>query len=230
MKVYSIGRDTGCDIIVNDRSDVISRRHALISVANNGKITITDTSYNGTYVNGIRISPNVAVPVTRKDSVSFAHVAKLDWKVIPQPPLIRWGLPAALAVVVLIVVAICFVMCGGKSEVTVSPTPIEAKDSTSATPKSNGDKAVSDKTEKNKSETKQKNESKNEQQSKSKAKSDVKERSKKAVEHKNAKSEKEKATNNKKQTEADKKATIKVNNKTNEANKTPSEPKLQRVR
>lgn len=112
MKVYSIGRDTECDIVINDSSDVISRRHAVISVANNGKLTITDTSFNGTYVNGIRISPNVPVPVTRKDSVTFAHVAKLDWKLIPKPVLMRWLLPggvaAGIVVVASVVCAICF--------------------------------------------------------------------------------------------------------------------------
>ena len=112
MKVYSIGRDTECDIVINDSSDVISRRHAVISVANNGKLTITDTSFNGTYVNGIRISPNVPVPVTRKDSVTFAHVAKLDWKLITKPVLMRWLLPggvaAGIVVVASVVCAICF--------------------------------------------------------------------------------------------------------------------------
>lgn len=84
MKSYSIGRDMGCDIVMNDNTDVISRRHAVLTVSSSGKMTITDQSSNGTYVNGIKISPNVAVPVTRKDSVSFAHVATLDWNMIPK--------------------------------------------------------------------------------------------------------------------------------------------------
>lgn len=117
MKVYSIGRDTECDIVINDSSDVISRRHAVISVANNGKLTITDTSFNGTYVNGIRISPNVPVPVTRKDSVTFAHVAKLDWKLIPKPVLMRWLLPGGVATGIVVVASVVCAVCfsGGKS-------------------------------------------------------------------------------------------------------------------
>lgn len=111
MKVYSIGRDTECDIVINDSSDVISRRHAVISVANNGKLTITDTSFNGTYVNGIRISPNVPVPVTRKDSVTFAHVAKLDWKLIPKPILMRWLLPGGVAVGIVVVASVVCAIC-----------------------------------------------------------------------------------------------------------------------
>ena len=46
-------------------------------------MTIVDQSTNGTYINGIKISPNVPVPVTRKDTISFAHVAKLDWGQVP---------------------------------------------------------------------------------------------------------------------------------------------------
>ena len=85
MKVYSIGREEGCDIVINDNSDATSRRHATLTVMPSGKMTITDQSRNGTYVNGIKISPNVAVPVTRKDNVSFAHVYRLDWNQIPKP-------------------------------------------------------------------------------------------------------------------------------------------------
>lgn len=84
MKTYSIGRDLNCDIVINDSTDVISRRHALLNVTPSGKMTLIDQSGNGTYVNGIRISPNVPVPVTRKDIISFAHVAKLDWKQVPK--------------------------------------------------------------------------------------------------------------------------------------------------
>lgn len=83
MKVYSIGREIGCDIIINDSTDVISRRHAILNVSPSGKMTIVDQSHNGTYVNGIRISQNVPVPVTRKDNISFAHIARLDWNQVP---------------------------------------------------------------------------------------------------------------------------------------------------
>ena len=88
MKTYTIGRDLGCDIVINDNTDVVSRRHAVLNVGSGGKMTITDLSSNGTYVNGIKIAPNVPFTVTRKDSVSFAHVANLDWDVIPKSR--RW--------------------------------------------------------------------------------------------------------------------------------------------
>ena len=103
MKVYSIGRESGCDIVINDNTDVISRRHAVLNVSPSGKMTIVDQSQNGTYVNGIRISRNVPVPVTRKDNISFAHVARLDWSMVPrqQTAIMRY---AAMAVVGLAVV------------------------------------------------------------------------------------------------------------------------------
>lgn len=83
MKALSIGRDQECDITINDATDVISKRHATLNISPSGKITIVDLSRNGTYVNGIRISPNVPVPVSRKDIISFAHVNKLDWNAVP---------------------------------------------------------------------------------------------------------------------------------------------------
>lgn len=103
MKVYSIGRDTNCDIVINDSTDVVSRRHAVLHVYPSGKMTITDQSHNGTYVNGIRINPNVAVPVTRKDNVSFAHVARLDWGVVPNPVgVLRYVAFAVLGLIVVV--------------------------------------------------------------------------------------------------------------------------------
>lgn len=82
-KTYTIGRDSQCDIVLNDQTDVISRVHAILRVAGRKKMTITDQSCNGTYINGIRITSNVEVPVSRKDVISFAHIRDLDWTEIP---------------------------------------------------------------------------------------------------------------------------------------------------
>lgn len=104
MKVYSIGREVNCDIVINDQTDIISRRHAILSVFPFGKMTITDQSHNGTYVNGIRISSNVPVPVTRKDNISFAHIARLDWNLIPDTrKKILWYVLGGIAALALIV-------------------------------------------------------------------------------------------------------------------------------
>ena len=85
--IYSIGRDPGCDIYLYDDKNLISRNHAVLKVAKGGKYFISDQSMNGTYINGIKMSPGVQVPVTRKDVITFAHVAELDWSQIPDPRL-----------------------------------------------------------------------------------------------------------------------------------------------
>ena len=80
----TIGREADNQIVLNDPTDVTSRHHAVLVVMSNGKMTITDQSANGTYINGQRISSNVPVPVTRKDTVSFAHQCTLDWDRVPK--------------------------------------------------------------------------------------------------------------------------------------------------
>ena len=83
-KIYTIGRDPQNDIVINDPTNVVSRSHATIKI-DGSKISIIDQSQNGTYVNGMRMSSNQEFPVTRKDSISFANVAELDWSLIPDP-------------------------------------------------------------------------------------------------------------------------------------------------
>lgn len=103
MKALSIGRDQACDIVIHDSTDVISRRHAILNIYPSGKMTIVDQSRNGTYVNGIRISPNVPFPVTKKDIVSLAHIAKLDWNAVPNTPsLMRYAIMGIIAVLLLV--------------------------------------------------------------------------------------------------------------------------------
>lgn len=125
MKVYSIGREPGCDIIVNDNSNVVSRRHAVLNVTSTGKMTITDMSHNGTYVNGMRIATNVPVPVTRKDNISFAHVARLDWALVPNPfAYIKYVIAAVAALLLIVVGFICFKSCDKKTE-PQEPTTVQ---------------------------------------------------------------------------------------------------------
>lgn len=107
MKSYSIGRDNACDIVLNDHTDVISRRHAVLTVSSSGKMTITDQSTNGTYINGQKISSNVPVPVTRKDSVSFAHISTLDWNMIPKSG--QWLTYLLVGLGIAAVVAACII-------------------------------------------------------------------------------------------------------------------------
>lgn len=84
MEQYSIGRGDDCRIRLADVTQRVSRNHATLKVMDNGKIFITDHSANGTYLNGIKISPNVDFPVKRGDSISFANVAELNWVTIPR--------------------------------------------------------------------------------------------------------------------------------------------------
>lgn len=132
MKVYSIGREVGCDIVINDNSDVISRRHAILNVLPSGKMTIVDQSHNGTYVNGIKISPNVPVPVTRKDNVSFAHVARLDWNQIPKPTSItQYIIYGVIAVAILIGCVVGYHFLSSEPTPVPEPTPVQKTDTTS---------------------------------------------------------------------------------------------------
>ncbi len=106
-KFLTIGRDTQCDICINDSTDVVSRNHAILEIGSNGKYFITDQSRNGTYVNGMRISPNEKVPVTRNDVVSLAHVRELDWSLVPKNnTVVLWAAIACGVVAVVAVVAL----------------------------------------------------------------------------------------------------------------------------
>lgn len=83
MKTITIGRGDGCNIYIDDES--MSRRHAIIKIPTFGGMEIVDMSKNGTSVNGVRLRPNVPFPVSRKDVVTFADVAQLDWAKVPDP-------------------------------------------------------------------------------------------------------------------------------------------------
>lgn len=110
MKSYLIGREGDCNIVLNDPTDVTSRHHALLTVSSSGKMTITDQgSSNGTYINGIMITPNVPVPVTRKDVVSFAHVITLDWNLIPKSGIWWRYLIGGLAVAAVIAAGVIYI-------------------------------------------------------------------------------------------------------------------------
>lgn len=162
MKAYSIGREHGCDIVINDTTDVISRRHAVLNVLPSGKMTIIDQSHNGTYVNGIRIASNVPVPVTRKDNISFAHIARLDWDMVPKTTSPLQYLLYAVAVIVVIGACVFgYSQCGDSTSndqnndrgtlVQDSLKQVEKKDSIEQVKKDSVDKAKKDSVDKAKS-------------------------------------------------------------------------------
>ena len=48
---YTIGRSENNDIVINDKSNIVSSNHAVFEEIN-GKFYITDLSTNGTFVKG----------------------------------------------------------------------------------------------------------------------------------------------------------------------------------
>lgn len=115
-KIYTIGRDEGCDIVIPDSTDVISRLHATIRIESNDKIYLIDQSRNGTYVNGMKMSSNVEIPVSRNDVVSFAHIYNLDWSLVPKVKSnILMISVIASVVVLLLAMVVYFLLADGNS-------------------------------------------------------------------------------------------------------------------
>jgi len=129
MKTITIGRGDGANIIIDN--EMISRRHAILKISTFGKMEIVDMGRNGTFVNGIRLRPNVPFPVTRKDVVRFADQNspfKLDWSLVPDNSKIYKIAIAAiiglLAIILLIaLIKSCMV---NENETPVPPAKIEA--------------------------------------------------------------------------------------------------------
>lgn len=85
MKQLTIGRHNSCDIVIPDTTDIVSRRQAVLCISFFGKMKIIDTSNNGTFVNGERLTNGKSMPVTRTDKVNFGRVAELDWSLVHDP-------------------------------------------------------------------------------------------------------------------------------------------------
>lgn len=109
-KVYTVGRAEDCDIIIGDSSNITSGKHAVFRVDKNGNYTITDCSTNGTYVNGIKIEPNVEVPIRRTDKISFAHMVYFNWDLIPNYKKKTLILVLSLVAGIIVLSAIAFVV------------------------------------------------------------------------------------------------------------------------
>lgn len=85
MKKITIGRGRECDIRLDDASDLVSRRQAVIRVSLSGKMEIFDLSSNGTFVNGEKVQKPNGMPIKRGDQINFAHVVDLDWNRVKDP-------------------------------------------------------------------------------------------------------------------------------------------------
>ena len=147
-KVYTIGRDLQNDIVLNDQSDVISRLHATIRF-DGTKMFLIDQSQNGTYVNGMRMSSNEEVPISRKDTVSFANVANLDWSLLPDPGKAKTKKTLLFAAIILAIALFLWVVFSfvkpDKQQTTIQPTTNEEVISPSIDEgKDDGSQAVED--------------------------------------------------------------------------------------
>lgn len=82
MKRIIIGRGVDCDVVIPDEKDNVSRHHAVISFSFMGKMNISDTSSNGTFINGNRMLKGTTMPITKNDEVRFGDSWVLDWNLI----------------------------------------------------------------------------------------------------------------------------------------------------
>ena len=132
-KVYTIGRDPQSDIVINDNTDIVSRLHATIRIEGS-KMFLIDQSQNGTYVNGMRMSANEEIPVSREDTISFANVAELDWTLLPDPKKAQMRtigiVVAALITIAAIVFGVLYFMDDKDKTTKEEPNTTIATDST----------------------------------------------------------------------------------------------------
>lgn len=105
MKRVTIGRGFDCDVVIPDDSDKVSRHHLVISFNFFGKMTLSDTSSNGTYLNGNRMLKGASVPVTRKDEIKLGEEWNFDWALVKDPyaNMRKWTLGGLIAVLVVLI-------------------------------------------------------------------------------------------------------------------------------
>lgn len=85
MKRIVIGRANDSDIVIPDEHDNVSRHHAVISFNFFGRMTLSDTSSNGTLINGTRMLKGASVPVTRNDKIQLGGAWIFDWNLVEDP-------------------------------------------------------------------------------------------------------------------------------------------------
>ena len=144
MKRIVIGRATDSDIIIPDEHDNVSRHHAVISFSFFGKMTISDTSSNGTLINGTRMLKGASVPVTRNDKIQLGGAWMFDWNLVEDPY-------RKTRQICYIVAALLFLFVIGLTAWSVYNSQKEAKTDTIIIPKA---PAVSSEEEWNKDSTK----------------------------------------------------------------------------
>lgn len=104
--IYSIGSHFNNDIQLS--GNTVSRYHATIKIAHNGKIYLIDHSKNGTTVDGIKVSPNTPFLLKKKNAVVCGGVpvdlTRLPW------PTIAWKWAASIAAMIIVVVGLWLII------------------------------------------------------------------------------------------------------------------------
>ncbi|WP_421800202.1 trypsin-like peptidase domain-containing protein [Haliscomenobacter sp.] len=112
MEIYTIGKEPSNRIQLPN-NDHISRFHAKLEVRDNNSYVLYDQSTNGTFINGVMIK-NDFRNVSRGDIISFAGIAVLDWRMIPERKkngfLIKWWHIALPFFIVLIGISVYLFM------------------------------------------------------------------------------------------------------------------------
>ena len=163
MKKLTIGRGNDCDIVIPDDSDLVSRHHAELLFDFWGKMQIVDTSSNGTFLNGVRLTKDQPMEVRRTDMVSLAKKWDFDWETVKDPyakqrPLTIAGISlGALALLALLGWAIWFFTNNKNDAIEATADSTEVvKDSTSIVSGVDASKQQTTPTPANKAEKKKK--------------------------------------------------------------------------
>lgn len=108
MKKITIGRGRECDIRLDDNTDKVSRRQAVITVSPIGKMMIYDTSSNGTYVNGEKVEKPIGKSIKRGDNINFAHLIDLDWDKVKNPYKRVWTMGGTFLTTIVVIAVVLF--------------------------------------------------------------------------------------------------------------------------
>lgn len=86
-RVFTVGRSKDSDIVI--RQDLVSKYHAVIRYDSGGDLSIEDSnSRNGTFLDGVQLSPRTESPLERGNIVGFSKV--LLFKILsPQDLFVR---------------------------------------------------------------------------------------------------------------------------------------------
>lgn len=133
MKRITIGRGRECDIRLEDSTDMVSRRQAIITFSPLGKMEIFDTSSNGTFVNGVKVEKPAGVIIRRGDQVNFAHVVDLDWSKVRDPYRFAKTIIGIIASTLIIITILYFALAdtiekafNKETQIEDQPTAIES--------------------------------------------------------------------------------------------------------